>query len=83
MVRVWRDRSIIGKGKIAALCAGTSDIPVAEEAQVREQPDRPERAPAIAVDGVLATTAETVAKTERRPAIGFQKKLEDPRPALF
>ncbi len=33
-VRYWRDRSSRGKGKIAVVCAGTSDIPVAEEAQV-------------------------------------------------
>ena len=33
-VRVWGDRTIHGKGKIAVVCAGTSDIPVAEEAQV-------------------------------------------------
>jgi NCAIR mutase (PurE)-related protein len=33
-VRVWRDRTIRGKGKIAVVCAGTSDLPVAEEAQV-------------------------------------------------
>ena len=33
-VRVWRDRAIRGKGKVAVVCAGTSDIPVAEEAQV-------------------------------------------------
>ncbi len=32
--RVWRDRTIRGKGKLAVVCAGTSDIPVAEEAQV-------------------------------------------------
>jgi pyridinium-3,5-biscarboxylic acid mononucleotide synthase len=34
VVRVWRDRTINGKGKIVAVCAGTSDIPVLEEAQV-------------------------------------------------
>ncbi|MGH9621808.1 MAG: nickel pincer cofactor biosynthesis protein LarB [Bryobacteraceae bacterium] len=34
VVRVWRDRTIYGKGKIAAVCAGTSDIPVLEEAQL-------------------------------------------------
>ena len=34
VVRVWRDRQIHGKGKIAAICAGTSDIPVLEEAQL-------------------------------------------------
>jgi hypothetical protein len=33
-VRVWRDRTIHGKGIMAVVCAGTSDIPVAEEAQV-------------------------------------------------
>ncbi len=33
-MRVWRDRTVRGKGKIAVVCAGTSDLPVAEEAQV-------------------------------------------------
>ena len=33
-IRFWRDRAIRGKGKIAVVCAGTSDMPVAEEAQV-------------------------------------------------
>ena len=33
-IRYWRDRNLHGKGKIAVVCAGTSDIPVAEEAQV-------------------------------------------------
>ena len=33
-VRIWRDRTMRGKGKLAVICAGTSDIPVAEEAQV-------------------------------------------------
>ncbi len=32
VVRIWGDRTIKGKGKIAVVCAGTSDIPVAEEA---------------------------------------------------
>jgi len=32
--RVWRDRTIRGKGTLAVVCAGTSDIPVAEEAKV-------------------------------------------------
>ena len=32
--RMLRDRTVFGKGKIAVLCAGTSDLPVAEEAQV-------------------------------------------------
>ncbi|MEZ5400433.1 MAG: nickel pincer cofactor biosynthesis protein LarB [Bryobacteraceae bacterium] len=34
VVRVWRDREIRGKGRIAVICAGTSDIPVAEEARL-------------------------------------------------
>ena len=33
-IRFWRSRTVRGKGKIAVVCAGTSDIPVAEEAQV-------------------------------------------------
>ena len=33
-IRFWRDKTIRGKGRIAVVCAGTSDIPVAEEAQV-------------------------------------------------
>jgi len=34
VVRVWRDRTIHGKGKIVVVCAGTSDLPVLEEAQL-------------------------------------------------
>jgi pyridinium-3,5-biscarboxylic acid mononucleotide synthase len=33
-VRIWRDRTVRGKGKMSVVCAGTSDIPVAEEARV-------------------------------------------------
>lgn len=33
-IRVWRDQTKSGKGKIAAVCAGTSDLPVLEEARV-------------------------------------------------
>jgi pyridinium-3,5-biscarboxylic acid mononucleotide synthase len=33
-LRIWRERTIRGKGKIAVVCAGTSDLFVAEEAQV-------------------------------------------------
>ena len=33
-IRFWRQKTISGKGKIAVVCAGTSDIPVAEEARV-------------------------------------------------
>jgi pyridinium-3,5-biscarboxylic acid mononucleotide synthase len=34
VVRVWRDKAVRGKGKIAVICAGTSDLPVMEEAQL-------------------------------------------------
>ena len=34
VIRMWRDRELTGKGTIAVICAGTSDIPVAEEAMV-------------------------------------------------
>jgi NCAIR mutase (PurE)-related protein len=34
IIRVWRDRTIRGKGTIAVVCAGTSDLPVAEEARL-------------------------------------------------
>jgi NCAIR mutase (PurE)-related protein len=33
-IRFWRDRELRGSGTIAVVCAGTSDMPVAEEAQV-------------------------------------------------
>ena len=33
-IRFWRNRTLTGKGKIAVISAGTSDIPVAEEAQI-------------------------------------------------
>src|SRR5262249_46670456 len=29
-IRFWRDRTVHGKGTIAVVCAGTSDMPVAE-----------------------------------------------------
>ncbi len=34
VIRFWRDRTVTGKGTIAVVCAGTSDLPVAEEAQL-------------------------------------------------
>jgi len=34
VLRVWRDKTMTGKGRIAVVCAGTSDIPVAEEAKL-------------------------------------------------
>jgi len=34
VIRFWRDRTITGKGILAVVSAGTSDLPVAEEAQL-------------------------------------------------
>ena len=34
VIRFWRDRTIRGKGKVAVVCAGTSDMFVAEEARL-------------------------------------------------
>ncbi len=34
VLRVWRDKTNQGKGKIAVVCAGTADLPVAEEARL-------------------------------------------------
>ena len=36
-IRFWRDRTIQGRGKITVVCAGTSDIPVAQEARITAQ----------------------------------------------
>ena len=33
-IRFWGEKKVHGKGKIVVVCAGTSDIPVAEEAQI-------------------------------------------------
>jgi NCAIR mutase (PurE)-related protein len=33
-IRFWRDRTVHGRGKITVVCAGTSDIPVAQEARI-------------------------------------------------
>jgi pyridinium-3,5-biscarboxylic acid mononucleotide synthase len=35
--RAWGDQTMTGKGRIVVACAGTSDIPVAEEAQLTAQ----------------------------------------------
>jgi NCAIR mutase (PurE)-related protein len=34
VIRFWRERTVRGKGKISVVCAGTSDLFVAEEAQI-------------------------------------------------
>ncbi len=37
VLRVWRDKTIHGKGPLIIACAGTSDLPVAEEAFLTAQ----------------------------------------------
>ncbi len=37
VIRVWRERGVRGKGTVAVVCAGTSDMPVAEEARLTAQ----------------------------------------------
>jgi NCAIR mutase (PurE)-related protein len=37
VIRFWRDRTVRGKGTVMVVCAGTSDMPVAEEAQVTSE----------------------------------------------
>ncbi len=34
VLRCWNDRRILSKGKMAIICAGTADLPVAEEARL-------------------------------------------------
>ncbi len=34
VLRVWRDKTNLGKGTIAVVCAGTADLPVAEETRL-------------------------------------------------
>jgi hypothetical protein len=34
VIRFWGDRTVRGKGAVAVVCAGTSDMPVAEEARL-------------------------------------------------
>lgn len=36
-IRVWRDRKVAGKGLVSVVSAGTSDIPVAEEARITSE----------------------------------------------
>ena len=69
-IRVWGDRTILGKSKIAVVCAGTSDIPVAEEARLTCRDDgRPHDVPGLrrgrgrhpSPDRPSRTTCETCA----------------------
>lgn len=54
VARFWRDRSVQGKGKIVVMAAGTTDIPVAEEAActVEVMGTIPERIYDVGVAGI-------------------------------
>jgi NCAIR mutase (PurE)-related protein len=71
VVRVWRDRTIHGKGKIAAVCAGTSDLPVLEEAQLTAETmgNRVETICDVGVAGIHRLLHQRERLTEARVAI--------------
>lgn len=52
--RFWRDKTIYGKGKIVVMAAGTTDLPVAEEAAatVEVMGAKPERVYDVGVAGI-------------------------------
>jgi NCAIR mutase (PurE)-related protein len=67
-IRVWGDRTIHGKGRIAVVCAGTSDIPVAEEAQITAEVmgNEVETIHDIGVAGIHRLMSNRVRLTEAR-----------------
>jgi NCAIR mutase (PurE)-related protein len=71
VVRVWRDRSMHGKGNIAAVCAGTSDLPVLEEAQLTAEVmgNRVEVVADVGVAGIHRLLHERDKLTQARVAI--------------
>lgn len=60
MIRIWRDRTDRGRGTIAVVTAGTSDIPVAEEAALTAEAmgNRVERIWDVGVAGIHRVLAE-------------------------
>ena len=68
-MRVWRDRTLHGKGKIAVVCAGTSDLFVAEEAQVTAEVmgNEVDAIPDIGVAGIH----RLMQNRERRPRLAW------------
>ncbi|MBV9081427.1 MAG: nickel pincer cofactor biosynthesis protein LarB [Acidobacteriaceae bacterium] len=71
VVRVWRDRTIHGKGKIAAVSAGTSDLPVLEEAQLTAEAmgNEVDRICDVGVAGIHRLLHQRERLTEARVAI--------------
>ena len=70
-LRVWRDRNSHGKGKIVVVSAGTSDIPVAEEAQVTAEVmgNQVETIHDIGVAGILRLMNNRTRLTEARVVV--------------
>jgi NCAIR mutase (PurE)-related protein len=60
VIRVWRERSDLGVGEIAVVTAGTSDIPVAEEAALTAEAmgNRVQRIWDVGVAGIHRVLAE-------------------------
>ena len=71
IVRFWRSREIRGKGKIAVVSAGTSDIPVAEEAALTAEAmgNRVKRVWDVGVAGIHRVLAERSLLQSARVAI--------------
>ena len=67
-IRFWGDRTIRGKGKIVVVCAGTSDMPVAEEAQITAEVmgNEVETIHDIGVAGIHRLMSNRVRLTEAR-----------------
>lgn len=71
VLRVWRDKKINGKGKIAAICAGTSDLPVMEEARLTAETmgNEVETIVDVGVAGIHRLLAQRARLMEARVAI--------------
>ncbi|MEO7652267.1 MAG: nickel pincer cofactor biosynthesis protein LarB [Bryobacteraceae bacterium] len=67
-IRFWGDRTVRGKGKIIVVCAGTSDMPVAEEAQITAEVmgNEVEAIHDIGVAGIHRLMSNRVRLTEAR-----------------
>ncbi len=71
VIRFWRDRAVTGKGTVAVICAGTSDIPVAEEAMVTAETmgNRVEAIYDVGVAGIHRLMAHRVQLSAARIAV--------------
>ncbi|MER3427192.1 MAG: 1-(5-phosphoribosyl)-5-amino-4-imidazole-carboxylate carboxylase [Pyrinomonas sp.] len=83
MIRIWRDRTDRGQGTIAVITAGTSDIPVAEEAALTAEAmgNRVERIWDVGVAGVHRVLAERE-KLRRARAIIVVAGMEGALPSV-